>query len=85
MVQGAIIRSRANWYEHGEKSNKYFLNLENYNKKKSCLRKLITKNISTTDPKQIMTENHKFYANLYDTDRRDRSVLPFSGDTAAFF
>ena len=75
MVQGSIIRSRANWYEHGEKSNKYFLNLENYNKKKSCIRKLITNDISTTDPKQIMNEIHKFYANLYDTDCRDRSGL----------
>ena len=24
MAQGAIIRSRANWYKQGEKSNKYF-------------------------------------------------------------
>ena len=71
MVQGAIIQSRVNWYEHGEKSNKYFLNLENYNKKKSCIRKLITNDISTTDLKLIRTEIHKFYANLYDTDRRD--------------
>ena len=29
ITQGAIIRTRATWYEQGEKSNKYFLNLEN--------------------------------------------------------
>jgi len=34
MAQRAIIGARANWYEHGEKSNEYFLNLENYKKKK---------------------------------------------------
>ena len=28
ITQGAIIRTRATWYEQGEKSNKYFLNLE---------------------------------------------------------
>ena len=28
--QGAIIRSKATWYEKGEKSNKYFLNLESH-------------------------------------------------------
>ena len=28
VTQGAIIRSRATWYEKGEKNNKYFLNLE---------------------------------------------------------
>ena len=40
IVQGAIIRSRANWYEHGEKSNTYVLNLEK-KKKKNCIRKLL--------------------------------------------
>ena len=28
ITQGAIVRSRATWYEKGEKNNKYFLNLE---------------------------------------------------------
>ena len=40
IAQGALIRSRVNWYEQGGKSNKYFLNLENAKKKKSCVRKL---------------------------------------------
>ena len=34
LAQGAIIRSRARWYEQGEKSNKYFLNLESSRGKK---------------------------------------------------
>ncbi|KAL9963192.1 hypothetical protein ACROYT_G032369 [Oculina patagonica] len=76
IAQGAIIRSRVNWYEHGEKSNKYFLNLENYKKKKSCIRKLVVASEEcTTDPKEIMTEIHTFYANLYDTDSCDRDDL----------
>ena len=29
---GVIIRSRARWNEHGEKSSKYFLNLEKRNR-----------------------------------------------------
>ena len=35
-TKGAIIRSRARWYNEGEKNNKYFLGLENHhcNKKK---------------------------------------------------
>ena len=28
IARGAIVRSRATWYEYGEKSNEYFLNLE---------------------------------------------------------
>ena len=42
ITQGAIIRSRATWYEMGEKNNKYFLNLENSNKikQKQCAQNL---------------------------------------------
>ena len=44
IVKGSIIRSRATWFEQGERNNKYFLDLENSNKKKSCIRKLIRTN-----------------------------------------
>jgi len=30
-VKGIIIRARARWHEHGEKSTKYFLNVEKRN------------------------------------------------------
>ena len=40
IARAVIIGSRVNWYEQGEKSNKYFLNLENAKKKKSCIMKL---------------------------------------------
>ena len=30
-TRGAVIRSRARWYEHGEKNSYYFLNLEKLN------------------------------------------------------
>ena len=43
IIQGKVIRSRANWYEHGEKNNKYFLNLENRKMINSCVRKLFDK------------------------------------------
>ena len=32
LTEGIIIRSRAQWYEEGERSTKYFLNLEKQNK-----------------------------------------------------
>ena len=54
ITQGVIIRSRVNWYEQGEKSNRYFLNLENAKKKKSPTRKLFLDNDKEkTEPKQI--------------------------------
>ncbi|KAL9981735.1 hypothetical protein ACROYT_G010478 [Oculina patagonica] len=66
ITKGAIIRSRATWYEKGEKNNKYFLNLQNNKKTKSTIRKLERKNSNiTVDPNCIMDELHSFYSDLY--------------------
>ena len=48
-TKGVIVRARARWHEHGEKSNKYFLNLEKRNHVKKLTRKLLINNIITTD------------------------------------
>ena len=69
LSRGAIVRSRATWFEQGEKSNKYFLNLETYKKSKSCIRKVFTKDgFLSSDPKRIMKEVEVFYSSLYKTD-----------------
>ena len=74
LSRGAMVRSRATWFEQGEKSNKYFLNLETYKKSKSCIRKVFTKDgFLTSDPKRIMKEVEVFYSSLYKTDN---SKLP---------
>ena len=63
LAQGAIVRSRATWYEKGEKSNKYFLNLESYKKAKSSVRKVFNKDgILITNPKEILQEIENFYS-----------------------
>ena len=69
LAKGAIIRSRASWYEKGEKSTKYFLSLESHKKAKSCVRKVFTKNGTlSSDPKIIMNELEDFYTGLYDSE-----------------
>ena len=69
LSKGAIIRSRATWYEYGEKSNKYFLNPETHRKSKSCIRKAYTKDgFVTSQPKKIMKELESFYSDLYKRD-----------------
>ena len=74
ITQGAIIRSRANWYEKGEKNNKYFLNLEKSNKKKSCVRSIVTGDGTiTVNPKTIMNELESFYSNLYSEENSGHS------------
>ena len=65
IVNGAIIRSRINWYEKGEKSNKYFLNLEKRNKSKTHLSCLIEDNKVITDQDTILKDLKKFYSSPY--------------------
>ena len=55
VAMGAIIRSKATWYEKGEKSNKYFLNLESHRKAKSSIRKVFNnEGVAVTDPKRTL-------------------------------
>ena len=69
LSKGAIIRSRATWYEYGEKSNKYFLNLETHRISKSCIYKVYTKDgFLISDPKRITKELEGFYSSLYTRD-----------------
>ena len=55
ITERIILRSKTDWYEHGEKSSKYFLNLEKRNKSKSHLRKNLTSSSQeTTDQTAIL-------------------------------
>ena len=42
-TRGVIIRARALWHEHGERSTNYFLNLENRNHVKKTYKKTANK------------------------------------------
>ena len=64
-TRGIIIRARARWHEYGEKSSKYFLNLEKRNHVKKHMRKLNINNSLTTDPAVILAEQKRFYQDLY--------------------
>ena len=66
ITRGTITRSRASWYEKGEKNNKYFLNLERNKKRKSTIRKVeFADGNITINPKKIMDELFSFYSALY--------------------
>ena len=70
-TKGLIIRSRVRWLEEGEKSSKYFCNLEN----RAWQRKTISRITDhegnlTSDPDKILSEIHKFYSKLYSNPDR---------------
>ena len=65
-THGTIIRSRARWYEHGEKNSKYFYNLEKTNQRKKHITSLkINDYAKLTDPKEILEEEERFFKQLY--------------------
>jgi len=63
-VEGIIVRSRARWHKHGEKSTKYFLNLEKRNHIRKH-RKLNLSGVITTNPFEILEVEKTYYKNLY--------------------
>ena len=81
-TRGAIIRSRARWYEYGEKNSKYFLNLEKVNYRRKYISSLIKQNgTRIDDPKEILNEEQNFFVELYSS----RNVDPDSEGFSDFF
>ena len=74
ITKGLVIRSRAQYYEEGEKSNRYFLNLIKRNRNKTCIRKLNIENEMITDTSQIMENIKQFYSKLYSKVDRPEPV-----------
>ena len=69
-TRGAILRSKAQWYEKGEKSTKFFLNLEKKNYTKNTIRKLFIdgdNNVDSLcdDDNLILSHASNFYKNLF--------------------
>ena len=76
------MRSKARWYENGEKNSKYFLNLEKRNFLRKKISKLkISSGEETDDAKTILEEEKTFYKSLYST----RNVNTNNSEFNAFF
>ena len=80
-TRGACVQSKARWHEFGERSSKYFLNLEKRNFSNKCINKLIDgDNKMMTEPKAILEEQKKYYQNLYSSQNpnvQDPIFSPF--------
>ena len=81
-TKGAILRSKARWYNEGEKNTKYFLNMEKRHYKQGTISqiKIDDDNFVTSD-KDILTECTSFYKSLYaskgDTTNRQAATCFF--------
>ena len=66
-LEGAFIRSRADWLDQGEKPSKYFLNLGNKNRVNKNINEIKTDNDTIIkDQGEILKELKKFYQTLYE-------------------
>ena len=62
---GIKIRSKCDWYEFGETSNKFFLNLKANCATQSVIRKVISKEQEITEISKINNHILQFYQNLF--------------------
>ena len=73
-TKGAIIRSRARWYEHGERNTKYFMNIEKRSHERKHIVKLKTdQNEYFEEAKRILCEMETFYTALYASQITDNT------------
>ena len=63
ITEGIIIRSRTVWYEQGERNSKYFLNLEKRQKSKTQVRKLLSKEVESQVPQNLLIVT-RFWKNV---------------------
>ena len=67
IAEGIRIRSKCDWYEHGEKSTKFFLNLEKKSGNQNHIRKLIIDEKQIDGNIEILKKIENFYETLFKT------------------
>lgn len=76
-AQGTILRARANWSRYGEKSSRYFLNLQKRKSKDKVISSLITDdNTEITNIKEILEYERSYFQSLY-TQSTEAPEIPY--------
>ena len=65
IATGVKIRSKCNWYQYGEKSTEYFLNLEKQKAVNCTIKKIIKNDVEITDQLKTQHELRMFYEPLF--------------------
>ena len=74
VIEGVRIRSKCDWYEQGEKSTKFFLNLEIQWGNQNRIRKLIVHEKQIHNETEILNQIKVFYETLFQKpSQKDRA------------
>ena len=77
-TKGAIVRSKSQWYNEGEKNSSYFLNLEKRHCKQGTISQLkINDTDFVTTDRDILSECTAFYTTLYTSKNPNRLQSTF--------
>ena len=74
VAEGVRLRSKCDWYEQGEKSTKFFLNLEKQRDNQSRIRKLIVNEKERNNETEILNQIKLFYDTLFQNPSQKDSV-----------
>ena len=69
-TNGIRIRNKCDWYEYGEKSTKFFLNLERIRAHQNKIRNILKNGKEIKDQKEVNNEFFDFYNNLFKSNKR---------------
>ena len=73
ITEGMRIRSKCNWYEHGEKSKHLFFNLEKQRGSQNTIKKLVVDDKEITNQTLISERIREFYETLFKKQKQDAS------------
>jgi hypothetical protein len=78
-TKGSIMRSKIQWYEEGEKSSKYFLNLEKLNYNSKNIKRIENDNGEVlTDNNDILNCEVEFYKSLYKSLNLENNEMEYA-------
>ena len=75
ITEGMRIRSKCNWYEHGEKSKHLFFNLEKQRGSQNTIKKLVVDDKEITNQALISERIREFYETLF---KKQKQFTQFS-------
>ena len=73
-IRSMRIRSKCDWYEHGEKSTIFFLNLEKQRGSQNTIKKLVIDDKEITEQTHILEHIREFYETLFKTREQKTKI-----------